>query len=264
MVVPFRLKNRIQITDPSPNVDEMYGNYASVAAACTAVIPALREKGRTVGILVSGSVVEYWWKSGVLDSDLVVKSAEVDDYLPLSGGTVVGATTFKDIVFTNRIRPEESNLLTLLGGGLNKLYIDGNAEVKDELIIPNGVNPKGAVNKQQLDLVLAKIINAISVTGDSNKTITLTREDGSILTATFLDKDTEYPDDVINTLTFNANNDGVLIAVTSEGEVLSVSMDGRYSLLGHKHSINDIVGLEGVLSFKARSEERRVGKECPV
>lgn len=105
-------------------------------------------------------------------------------------------------------------------------------------------------NDSRLVEAFRKKINAISITGDSNKTITLTREDGTTLTATFLDNDTEYPDDVINTLTFNANNDGVLIAITSEGEVLSVSIDGRYSLLGHTHSINEITGLEDALNGK--------------
>lgn len=100
-----------------------------------------------------------------------------------------------------------------------------------------------------------KKVNAISVTGDSNKTITLTREDGTILTATFLDKDTEYPDDVINTLTFNVNNDGVLIAITSEGEVISVSLDGRYSLLGHTHTIGNINGLQAALNLKANDTD---------
>lgn len=102
-------------------------------------------------------------------------------------------------------------------------------------------------NDSRILNAFAKKVNAISVTGDSNKIITLTREDGTTITATFLDNDTEYPDDVINSLTFNANNDGVLIAITSEGEVLSVSLDGRYSLLGHIHSISSITGLQAFI-----------------
>lgn len=102
----------------------------------------------------------------------------------------------------------------------------------------NSANTVMQGNDARVIEAFAKKVNAISVTGDSNKTITLTREDGTVLTATFLDKDTEYPDDVINTLTFNANNDGVLIAITSQGEIISVSLDGRYSLLGHTHPIS--------------------------
>lgn len=105
-------------------------------------------------------------------------------------------------------------------------------------------------NDTRLVQAFQKKVNAISVTGDTNKTITITREDGTVITATFLDNDTQYPDDVINTLTFNANNNGVLIAITSLGEVLSVSLDGRYSLLGHIHNISDITGLQTALNNK--------------
>lgn len=101
-----------------------------------------------------------------------------------------------------------------------------------------------------------KKVNAISVSGDSNKTITLTREDGTILTANFLDNnDYELPDDVLNTLSFNDNDDGVLIAVTSLGEIISVSIDGRYSLIGHTHSIGEIDGLSDILDELSSSYE---------
>lgn len=105
-------------------------------------------------------------------------------------------------------------------------------------------------NDSRLVAAFAKKVNAISVTGDTNKTLTLTREDGTVLTATFIDNNTEFPDDVINTLSFNDNNDGSLIAITSEGEVLTVSLDGRYSLLGHVHSIAEITGLQSIIDNK--------------
>src|SRR5690606_8048326 len=92
-----------------------------------------------------------------------------------------------------------------------------------------------------------KTIEAVSVTGDANKTITLTREDGTILTASFLDIDTEGPDDVINTLTFNTGN-GTLVAITSEGAVISVSLDGRSSLLRHSHLAAAITDLDAAVA----------------
>lgn len=72
----FNLANRVQITNPNANVDIDYGPYNSVIEAKSAVLEVIREKGKTVGILIGGSVVEYWWKSGILDSDLVVKSVD--------------------------------------------------------------------------------------------------------------------------------------------------------------------------------------------
>ena len=82
----FSLINQVEITTQSSNVDFNYGPYATVAAANIAVIQGLRGKGRTVAILdANGAAVEYHWKSGVLDTDLVVKN-------PISSNTTVPAT----------------------------------------------------------------------------------------------------------------------------------------------------------------------------
>jgi len=80
----FNLAQPVLITNASSNVDFNYGPFNSVAAANAAVIGDLREKGRTVGILVGGSVVEYWWESGITDSDLVVKGGAT------AWGTITG------------------------------------------------------------------------------------------------------------------------------------------------------------------------------
>lgn len=54
-------------------VDAKYGPYADVATAKSEIGSTLRYQGLTVGILVSGEVVEYWWKDGTADGDLVAK-----------------------------------------------------------------------------------------------------------------------------------------------------------------------------------------------
>jgi len=71
----FNLVNRIKIVNPSANVDVDYGPYNSLSDAKTAVLEIIREKGKTVGIIESGSVVEYWWKDGIGDGDLVPKTS---------------------------------------------------------------------------------------------------------------------------------------------------------------------------------------------
>jgi hypothetical protein len=63
------------ITGAGKPIDAKYGPYSSTAAAILNVPAYLRYKGLTVGILVSGSVVDYWWKDGTSDVDLVVKTA---------------------------------------------------------------------------------------------------------------------------------------------------------------------------------------------
>ena len=79
----FNLSNEIQIVNPSANVDSHYGTYTSLSDAYIGVPEILREKGKTVGVLESGSVVEYWWKSGITDIDLIKKETSA----PISGTT---------------------------------------------------------------------------------------------------------------------------------------------------------------------------------
>ena len=82
MANSFDLSVNVRNANPSANIDFYYGTYESVAAACAAVPAAVRMIGKTVGVVEDGSVVEYWWKSGTRDEDLVVKftaEVEVDD-----------------------------------------------------------------------------------------------------------------------------------------------------------------------------------------
>jgi hypothetical protein len=65
-------------------VDAKYGPYADVATAKSEIGSTLRYKGLTVGILVSGAVVEYWWKDGITDSDLISKGGAT------AWGTITG------------------------------------------------------------------------------------------------------------------------------------------------------------------------------
>ena len=69
----FPLANRIKIKNASPDVDIHYGPWASVSDACANVPVALRAKGKTVGVIESNEVVEYQWKAGIADGDLVLK-----------------------------------------------------------------------------------------------------------------------------------------------------------------------------------------------
>ena len=61
--------------------------YASVAAANTAVNSAYRHKGLKVRITIGGEEVEYWWKYGITDSDLIPVS--LDKFTLGSDGTKV-------------------------------------------------------------------------------------------------------------------------------------------------------------------------------
>ena len=70
----FNLSNRVLLTNTSPNVDSEYGPYATISDATTAITPAQRTAGKTVGIITGGVVTEYWWKdNSALNSNPVIK-----------------------------------------------------------------------------------------------------------------------------------------------------------------------------------------------
>lgn len=54
-------------------LDSKRGPWESVAAAYAGVPVAERDQGLTVVVLVTGKAVEYWWKDGVQDADLIPK-----------------------------------------------------------------------------------------------------------------------------------------------------------------------------------------------
>lgn len=82
-----------------------------------------------------------------------------------------------------------------------------------------------------------KRVVGITITGDVDKIITLTFADGTAIQAPFTDKDTlpeNLADIKLNSLNFNEQT-GVLTGLRSDGQQLTVSLDGRYALLGHTH-----------------------------
>lgn len=82
-----------------------------------------------------------------------------------------------------------------------------------------------------------KRVVGLTVTGDVDKIITLTFADGTAIQAPFTDKDTlpeNLADIKLNSLNFYEQT-GVLTGLRSDGQQLTVSLDGRYALLGHTH-----------------------------
>lgn len=72
----FNVAQRIDVRDRCANIDALYGPYPSVEAANAAIPKNRRAIGRTVAIMQDGAAVEFWYKAGVEDSDLVAKIAE--------------------------------------------------------------------------------------------------------------------------------------------------------------------------------------------
>ena len=91
---PVSFTKQLAVVNPHANIDNLYGTYNTISEALTATAN-LREIGRTVAIMESGSAVEYWFKSGILDSDLVVKTP------PSTGGSVTSVSGTNGVLITN-------------------------------------------------------------------------------------------------------------------------------------------------------------------
>lgn len=61
-----------------PNIDAKYGPYSSTTEALMALAQEVRAIGLTVGIKTSTGIVEYWFKNGISDNNLVVKGEAPD------------------------------------------------------------------------------------------------------------------------------------------------------------------------------------------
>lgn len=106
----FNVAQRIDVRDKCANIDALYGPYESVEEALAAIPYNRRAVGRTVAIMEDGSAVEFWFKAGIEDEDLVHKIAEnipkleyTEDY---PEGTIlrcdVGGTLSVKVKFTSQ------------------------------------------------------------------------------------------------------------------------------------------------------------------
>ena len=57
------------------HLDNKYGPYADIATSKSSIPEFKRARGLTVGIIVGSSLVEYWFKDGTTDTDLVLKTS---------------------------------------------------------------------------------------------------------------------------------------------------------------------------------------------
>lgn len=107
-----------------------------------------------------------------------------------------------------------------------------------------------------------KRVVGLTVTGDVDKIITITFADSTVLQAPFTDNNTlpeNLADIKLNSLNFN-HQTGVLTGLRSDGQQLTVNLDGRYALKGHTHHWDDIEGKPS-LDFIPTSWNHRNNKE---
>lgn len=69
-----------------PNIDAKYGPYSSVEEALSILLKRVRSKGLTIGITKEdNTIVEYWFRNGIEDEDLVEKALSIDFKDVISG-----------------------------------------------------------------------------------------------------------------------------------------------------------------------------------
>lgn len=95
----FDLVEQIKIVNAHSNVDKLYGPYRSLSEALSEVPIVLRVIGRTVGIVEDDVISEYWFKEGVDDSDLILKSSDAQDLQSVlnEGNEVLNSSIFMEV-----------------------------------------------------------------------------------------------------------------------------------------------------------------------
>lgn len=80
----FPLTKRIGIVNPVANLDARYGPWPTFNDALTGFSSAVRQRGLTIAVSGVGGIVEYWYKDGIADNNLVLKSSDITeaDILP--------------------------------------------------------------------------------------------------------------------------------------------------------------------------------------
>ena len=113
----FNIAQRIDVRETNPNIDALYGPYESVEAALAAIPRSRRAIGRTVAIMETGGAVEYWWKAGIEDENLIVKVMEAVPHLEYTEeypqGTVLHADLGAPLSVTVRFTSQSYGQCTL-------------------------------------------------------------------------------------------------------------------------------------------------------
>lgn len=130
MAQELELPGGLRTTNNVP-ADAWYGPYADLATA-RAAVPTNMRQYRTVGILTVDGVIEYVWKNGSGDSDLVIKSTAVDlateaDYGTTSYGTQAEVEDAADNPTLGSIPANLTAHLRGLRWFINRIFATGRA-----------------------------------------------------------------------------------------------------------------------------------------
>jgi hypothetical protein len=84
--MPQRIPDNFEVRKPRL-LDNKEGPWSSTAEAIAYITKDIRAQGQLVKVLSAGSIVEYWWKDGIEDVNLVAKSSGGSSGVPYTGAT---------------------------------------------------------------------------------------------------------------------------------------------------------------------------------
>ena len=160
------LNDNILTNAPKPS-DSRYGNFASVPEALASVGSGIRYQGLTLGILSGGSVEDYWFKDGIADVNLVIKTPDLSGYEVLTN-----KSTSTSLGTSNTLYPSQGAVKSYVDSGLalkenlsnkststslgtsNTLYPSQNAV---KTYVDSGLNPKENVSSKSTDVTMGGV-----------------------------------------------------------------------------------------------------------
>jgi hypothetical protein len=79
MSATIQLPGGLKVLNPAPEITKYFNNantpYTDVSQVLTQLVSGIRHQGLTVNV----TGIEYWFKNGILDTDLVIKNDVVGD-----------------------------------------------------------------------------------------------------------------------------------------------------------------------------------------
>jgi len=171
------LNDNLSIQAPKA-ADSRFGPYANTATALTSIVTANRFQGLVVGITVGGQVVEYWFRDGTADSNLILKVDNTANTANTLAQTAFDkANTANTLAQSGFDRANTANTLaqtafnkantanTLAQGAYDrantKLSLDGGT-IAGSLVIQNNLTVQGNVS-------YTGNVTSISVTGNTGQ-----------------------------------------------------------------------------------------------
>ena len=167
----FQLPFGIQPLNPVPT-DSWSGPFeginaaAAIAAANAAIPPGVRFKSLEVRLIINGSAVKYWYKDGVLDTDLIEFQSTVSNaytVLPLISSVVTQIGT------NNTFLSGSANSVIL--GGSNNTIAHSNTFVLGSNVTTVSANFTYVNNISATQEIRANVIVADSITDTHGGTL---------------------------------------------------------------------------------------------